>query len=247
VWRSSLKGGVSILALWLAACAGSGDGKPDPDDLLLGPPLPRCMTNVSPSGVEHASCFSGEPPREGWYLPLLAAEAEKPWFDGEINGIRIGPNVEGGDAFCESIGAAAQEDRAPVPFDESVGTPLSITPTYLPEGAEPLSSSATQCGGVVNYAEIEYWVPPDLSIPRWGGWIRVHRWRGDPLLGLAGPAADRAEASEVAGRPAVLFHPITEEGYGTSAIVIREDFGLTFLLADGVSMADLVTVAEGLY
>ncbi|MBW7940546.1 MAG: hypothetical protein H3C63_17575 [Candidatus Omnitrophica bacterium] len=209
------------------------------------PPIPQCMTYETPRQEMRTTCFSGPPPESGWYEPLLEAEREKPFFDGTLAGLRIGPNVEKSDTFCKSIGATDRDDRSVIEIAHTAGTPVEISPSYLPEGSEAVRTYAEQCGGIAYSATVDYWVPPDLSIPRWGGEISVYRGMDEATMGLA-IAADRAETGEVAGYPAALFHPLTPEGFGYSAIVYSNGEVLTFLLGDGVSLDDLRKVAVSL-
>lgn len=207
-----------------------------------------CETHPIPGGGERTTCADGPPPEELWYYDALLEDSREPWFDGTLNGIRIGPDVSPDNSFCESIGAGDDASRGHVPFEESAGTPVEISPAFLPQDSSMDDNDAFQCGGVVIHAEAEFTVPPDLSVPRAGGFLYISRSRGTNQVevGLA-IAARRASAGQIAGRPAVVFEPVLPEGLGTSAIVIDEPFGTTVLVADGLPGADLRAIAESLY
>ncbi len=60
------------------------------------------------------------------------------------------------------------------------------------------------------------------------------------------PAKDFT-AGSVAGRKAIFVKPTTPEGFGESAIVIAEPWGVTILDAVGMTLGELQKIAEGLY
>jgi hypothetical protein len=136
--------------------------------------------------------------------------------------------------FCSSIGVDSPDSKSVIPIEHTAGTLVEIAPGYLPGGAEAevTRSYAEQCGGMPYAAEVEYWIPPDLSILRWGGGIWISRGLGSSSLGLT-IAVDRAETGEIAGHPAAFFRPLTAEGFGFSAIAYSDGAVLTVLLGDG--------------
>lgn len=206
----------------------------------------RCLTYTLPTtGEERQTCFSGEAPDEFWYVPLVEAEDVKPRLDTTVNGIRIGPGLERGDTFCDSIDAASADERGQVDFARTRSSEIAINPVF-PREAVLVRGEAAQCGGVVNHVEAEYFVTPDLSIPRWGGPVVVIRSRDALAAGLSFPS-DRASAEAIAGYDAVLLRPITTDGFGPSAVIVKDEFGLTIIEAEGLTADEVLAVARSLY
>ncbi|MEE8369347.1 MAG: hypothetical protein V3S00_01110, partial [Dehalococcoidia bacterium] len=123
-------------------------------------------------------------------------------LNGTVSGVRVFNTIT-----WEEAGSPPQKDcdrefanPQPVPHADTVGTPLNITPTYLPARAieSPRDVSdlrdppAVICGGQVSRAKRVYRVPfgPDELegtfegtggwIPRMG-WIIIEKWRGPNL------------------------------------------------------------------
>lgn len=126
------------------------------------------------------------------------------------------------------------------------GTRLGIAPTHLPQGATLVSRHATICGGELISAEAFYGVPADLAVPVWGGPLQVFRFRGGAAFRATIPA-DRLTEGTILGRPAAIQMPLTDDGFGPSAIIVRDETGLTVIRADGLRLDELKRVAEGLY
>lgn len=199
---------------------------------------------MSPTGV--ASPAGSEAPRVGqtppagapWYEAYLEEERRAPVFDGELNGIRIGPSVV-------PSGPCRLGESREVAGDAATGTAVEIRPAYLPPQTSEVGSSASVCAGQTAVAVREYVLAPHPEGAPSGGRVTIVRRLGSHEVPLQ-QAATRASAATVLGRPAVAFRPLTPEGWGPSALVIAEPWGTTTLQATGLPAAELERIAEGL-
>jgi hypothetical protein len=180
-----------------------------------------------------------------WYAPLLEREAQKPPIDESLAGVRVGPQRVPKVGSCDAVGPTSPR-TGPVSESQTKGSPLEVSPTYLPSGTEKLWILAGECGGVLASVEVQYFVPADVPAGRFGGHLNIYRFRGEPEFTLT-HSAERVSVGEVKGRPAVLASPITDDGFGDSAVIVREDFGLTVIRASGITMDEVLKIAEGLY
>lgn len=176
-----------------------------------------------------------------WYVPYLNAERDKPLFDGTIAGVRI--------AYGEDPGNVCPDGKQTIgSYNDTIGTSLSLKPSYLPKGAEPESDAFVGlCDGKPAIAQATYLVSADPLVPRYGGSIVILRHRGKPVASLAIPR-DRWHEGTVAGHHAAIAEPILPDlGLGESAVIVYSDGILTEVHADGIPMADVLKVAEGLF
>jgi len=183
-------------------------------------------------------------------LPPLAAEQErlrqeeaaKPKFEGVVNGIHIYPTDAPAAARRKDAcsDAKASEVRE-ISLDAVAGTPMEITPTYLPAGAEEVApfSAPLACGGTVVYVERQW------SVRNRDANFFVIRRQGEQAIG-EDASAGRISAATVGGKRAVLVEPLTPAGYGYSGVIVAEDFGLTTVTAFGLALEETVKIAEGL-
>jgi hypothetical protein len=183
-----------------------------------------------------------------WYVPLAQAEREKPRLDTVLAGISLGPDQPTDTSICRAV-PQGSPGSGPLSLTDALGSDLAIAPAYLPAGArlrdEPYLTGGVMCGGQVAAVTAQYDVPRGSS-SLYGGWLFISRRQGEPALALD-VASDRAIAAVVAGRPAVLISPLTDDGFGDSYIIVLEPWGLTAIQADGLALAEVEAVAEGLY
>ena len=180
---------------------------------------------------------------DGWRELLLDAEDEAPRFDGTLNGIRIAPTLPRGGASCGPGDRAGYVDR-----DAVRGEAVEIAPSYLPAGTVAGAETVLACpNGTVLEHVIEYEVPTDYTLERFGGGMAIVRGvTGEPRFALDA-SAERARTAEIAGRPAVVFRPLSEDGFGPSAVIVAEPWGVTAVQAYGLTEDEVVRIAEGLY
>jgi hypothetical protein len=182
---------------------------------------------------------------EFWYVALLEEERIKPRAEQVIAGIKIGPRLVPRGGPCEGTPSSAP-NTGPISEAQTSGTPLEVSPKFLPPGTEKLWTLAGECRGTLASVEVQLFVPADIPSGRFGGALNIFRFRGELEFGLDLPAERMAEG-KIAGRPAVLVSPITDSGFGESAVVIQEDFGLTVIRATGVRLQELIQIGESLY
>lgn len=108
-----------------------------------------------------------------------------------------------------------------------------------------------KCGpgdGVLILAAKEFQVSADRAAGRFGGHLEISRRPviGEPAIQLDVPA-ERARTGFVDGRTALIVRPISQDGFGDSAIVILEATRITRITADGITEEELLRIAEGLY
>src|SRR5581483_5565071 len=131
-----------------------------------GPGQQVCGKDLAPDrSVIRSYCIPGTPPAEFWYIPLQKADEAKPRFDGTINGIRLGPNIEPGAEFCASAQA------------------LEASPSYLP----PETSLEWTKEGGCESVEKQYTVLADVPGNRFGGPLNIFRFSGRPQMTLDAP------------------------------------------------------------
>jgi hypothetical protein len=169
-------------------------------------------------------------------------ELAKPTFEGVVNGIRLYPTNAEDAVEREWVCADARpEEVEHLTMSEVAGTPMEITPTYLPAGAEETSPMwpPAKCKGILVYVQRD-WVMRDE-----GADFFIIRYQGEHATDTTA-SADRVSAGTVGGKPAVLVEPITPDGYGQSAVIVAEDFGITIVSAFGLPLEETVKIAKGL-
>ena len=189
-------------------------------------------------------------PRDpGWFLPLIEEDRAKPRFDQTINGITVGPTSSRRGGPCEGLSGTSAEVSSG-PYDRDRAGQLRIEPKYLPAGTLTSDGVLLQglvvCRGVPASTSRLFEVPADRSTGRFGGPIVIARYVGEPYALISEPA-ERFQPGLIGDRKAVFVKPITIDGLGKSAVVVAESFGLTVIEAQGLSLAEVVKVAEGLY
>lgn len=251
-YRRSIVVGLSMLVLVAIGFTAMRTVAPRPLVGAQSTPIPtasgdgRCTTYNLPGDEPYTTCFRGDPPEEFWYLPLLVADAARPRFEGTINGILVGQSVVTGATYCDARGFGSVSDRVFAEPERAVGSAVEISPDYLPPETTVGIADALQCGETIYYVSQTYFVKPDLSIPRWGGRLTIQRTLSDPAVGVSGPE-ERFRAENVAGHPSVILEPLTEEGFGPSAIAIWDGDVLTVVHASGLPLTELLRVAASLY
>ncbi|MGE3960127.1 MAG: hypothetical protein AB7F65_00425 [Dehalococcoidia bacterium] len=176
-----------------------------------------------------------------WYMDEQKADDSLERFDGEMQGIRIAPDLDVSSAVVPCPAGYEQEPSG-APSDNAL-TPF---PPILPPGTELVESIGVSCGADFVSTEASYSVPSDRAMLRLGGGLQVYRFRGEPLARLDAPISRLAEG-QVAGYPAVVLRPITDDGYGLSAVIVREDWGLTVVRATGLTENELLRIVESMY
>ena len=195
---------------------------------------------------------TGEEREPWWFVPLLEADEEEPRFDGTINGIRIGPDVTRTLNDISPCRESANEEGIAELVDAVAarGTPLEVAPRYLPAGTSVFNEDqerAGRCGDVIITAGREYVTQPDVVGGRWSASIVIVRMVVSPPMTALSVAESRVRSATIAGRPAVIVDPFTADGFGDSAVVIREPWGITLIQANGLPTSEIVQIAESLY
>ncbi len=199
---------------------------------------------------------TGEPeetilPPEGFY------------FDGNISGTRVITNqiwkAEGRPPQSECAIPIKGANNYPVSIEEAVGTPLEITPTYLPAGAvekyldptDYLTPPAMVCGGQISRALRTYLHE--------SGRFSIEKWRG-PNVYVGDLQAAYVSAGEINGKPAIFVRRspstrnikrsvgATKTWSSSGFVIIPEEFGFTVVRVDGIRIPfeEAVKIAEGL-
>jgi hypothetical protein len=182
-------------------------------------------------------------------VPAQQTRAAQPRYDQTINGITVGPTASRRGGPCQGV-AGGSGNIQTRPYSDAATSQLAIDPKYLPDNTvEDKSidfSNAVYCNNQLASTQRHFEVPPDRSAPRYGGFLIIARFFGEPLARVDLPAQDFAPGF-VAGRKAVMVRPTTDDGSGDSTIVVLEPWGLTVLSAHGITLQELQRVAEGLY
>jgi hypothetical protein len=169
---------------------------------------------------------------------LRVEDFYKPKFEGVVNGIRLYSTKSAGAERTSACTNAKPEEVQHVDLSAVAGTPMEIVPTYLPLGAKEMSDTFPPviCKGTIAYVERK-WITPDNAL------ITINRRQGEHAIGNDAPA-ERISAATVAGKPAVLFHPVFEGE--DSGVVIAEDFGITSVRVFALPLDEAIKIAEGL-
>lgn len=176
-----------------------------------------------------------------WYRELAQDFANASRAPRTINGILLGDNS----VLSKTTVCSGERDWGNP--EAAFGTDLDPRPTHLPIGTTGINDiEGMTCDGDPTWVEVTYRVPGGREWDgRFGGDLSVYRFRGEPQFWLDYPTA-RLEGRTIAGRSAVVSPPLSDDGFGPSAIVIREPWGLTVVRADGITLDELVKVAEGI-
>lgn len=203
-----------------------------------GPPPREEPHRVTP-GEYRAPVFTA-PGAEERGQRAQAADLARPPFEGVVNGIYLWSETPPADP---SLGAKpCPDDRTrQVPESEQSASPYYVeVPSYLPPGAYEVQEPemlACDTGQVVHVGRVVELRPSGIEI---GVSREVGRWAAP--IGHA--HASRVEEGAVGGKPAAFVRPVTKEGFGTSWIYIREDFGVTGVTAFDLPFEELLEVAE---
>ena len=168
-------------------------------------------------------------------------EVAKPRFEGVVNGIRLydtnaDPAVQRKDACSD----AKPDEVEHLTMSAVAGTPMEIIPTYVPPGAEEVDPMwpPVACKGTVVSVERRW-------IIRGKAHFYISRRQGEQAI-ATDASRERVSAATVGGKRAVLVDPITPDGFGQSAVIVAEEFGITIVSASGLPIEETVKIAEGL-
>jgi hypothetical protein len=151
-----------------------------------------------------------------------------------IAGIEVGPAVRAAYPQCGTAPAFAEGS-----FEEVVGTPLDLLPTFVPEGAQLAAEPmVTVCDGQPVSVRFDYRVDG-------GGEFAVGALLGLPRFevdfGLERVSQMRMDEDE---RGALIIPPVP--GDERSLVLIREPWGLTTFEGVGVTAPDAIGTAMGM-
>jgi hypothetical protein len=201
---------------------------------------------------------TAKPRPDFWYVPYFEADAKKPRFDQEINGILIGPTApELTSDLCGQPGVTP-EYVAP---EMAKGTVVDFESAYLPGGVTLRSSAGAvevvSCGGTIAGVEKRFDVagrsdPANPSVPLWaGGEITVSRFLTRSRAVQLDEANERMQAATIGGKPAVIVRPVMPDGVdigiGEAYVVVADDSGMTVISGRGLPLDEFLKFAEGLY
>lgn len=190
--------------------------------------------------------------RPFWFVPYENAERQKPRYDQVINGIAIGPSVP------EPAQQACLREETPDAADVAASR-VAFRPRWLPDGSLLDHERTAACGGVAVLFQQRFYVPPDESADAdirsgrktyfevgHGGGFTIRRELLSEPYARSDLASERWTATKVAGRPAAIAKPMLE-GFGESSVVVWDDGVQTTIEADGLTVDDILRIAEGLF
>lgn len=182
-------------------------------------------------GQAAATAEDGSPKFRGWVGPIYVqpdsphrtpAETLPPGADGDIG--------------CRP------DELVPLSQTDVEQSAYAIaTPAYLPPGTfEEMPPSGTSCNGTpVMVTRQLHLNDPSMA------YIGIVRLIGVNVLDFSA-SAQRVSAGTVDGKEAVLISPLTPEGFGGSAVVIKETYGFTKVGGDEVPFDVLLQIAEAM-
>jgi hypothetical protein len=123
---------------------------------------------------------------------------------------------------------------------EIQATPYRIDiPPYLPPGAiENEAPYGIECQSDLISAFRRFDFRP------YGGAVSIFRHVGRWTIEW-GVSAGRISSGTIEGRKAAFIKPLTPEGFGDSAILVREAWGVTQISGDDLPFDELTRIAEG--
>ncbi|MGH2829046.1 MAG: hypothetical protein ACRDJM_01035 [Actinomycetota bacterium] len=216
--------------------AGGDDAQGYPRRLTPGTyDSPIWGPNAAPDAVQRAQAAAAtedaSPRFRGWVGPIyLRPDSTHRNQDEAL------PSNADADLGCRS------DELVPLSEAEAGGSPFAIpTPSFLPPGTfEEKPPSGTSCNGspvsltrqmILNEASTAH--------------IGIIRLIGVNVYDFS--ASDgRVRGGIVNGKDAILIAPLTPEGSGGSAIIIKEEFGLTKVGGDEIPLDVLIRVAEAM-
>lgn len=215
-------------------------------------PLPPLAVPVAPTvgGVDPVTGLPLDPDRTKpfWAVPYRQAEARLPFFEGKLAGVTI--KTAGNPALQvmrRCPGGGHSED-----VTASQGTPFDVSlPEAFRDAASLVRGMVLYCAdGSIVGAEAEYAVRTAPERGWYGGFLFLFRYEPfDPAEPVApiDLRAPRVREMTVAGKPAVVAAPpLPHIGWGEGAVVAYRDGIVTVIRADGLPLADLLALAEGI-
>lgn len=228
-----------LTAASIALVAGSRESTPRASDVGGSGPPPRATPRPVTPGRYDPPVFTN-PGAQKRGERAQADDNARPAFEGLVNGIYLWsekPPKGGG------LGAkpCSDDHMREVPEEEQRASPYAIeVPSYLPPGAYEVQSPqmvACDTGQVVHVGRVFELRPSGVE-------IGIGRDIGRRAAPIGHAHASRVEAGAIGGKPAAFVRPVTEEGFGTSWIYVREEYGVTGVTAFDLPFEELVKVAE---
>jgi hypothetical protein len=172
----------------------------------------------------------------------MAVENAKPRFKGWVNGIYFYPSgVNAGSFETDPFPCGKPEVR-------EVGDAATLkasrfwfaAPRYVPAGTyENFYPFGLACPAGTFLVERDFEVRPA------GGMLLISRTSQPFFVGFP-VSRDRLQATTLAGRPAVLVRPLTEEGFGGAAVIVRLRGSIVRVQSDTLPLNELVQVAASM-
>jgi hypothetical protein len=153
-----------------------------------------------------------------------------------------------------------EEEPRWISLEDTNGTPVQISPSYVPPDAEVTHAEAMACSGRVASAVVRYRIPPASDANEriaagesffdveHGAEFSISRFAMEvPAVRTSAYPAERLQAADIGGRPAVVARPLVAEGFGSSGVFVwNESNGvLTMVLGTDLPLATLISIAEG--
>lgn len=174
-----------------------------------------------------------------WYAPYINADALRPPFRGELNGLQIDPDWEGrsGFDFCPGTGMEPAAPRTEIETVAAAG-PLQIDPKALPAGIVPTSvPEAFLCRGALAQDSWTFTVAPGTpEVNEAGSSLFVARIKGLEPINQGG-SAQRWSSATISGRRAVVLDSVVSVG--------TKQFGGCFAAVYDDATDVLTTVSAG--
>ncbi len=182
------------------------------------------------------------PPRE-----VFEAEARKPDFRGEVNGIFVAtiddsrnwsalpPDLLLPEELCQG------KPEEVVPWEKAGELALDVKlPPHYEYDAENINSGLLACGDTITVARWTYKVTSYNGFP-----AEVTIARSFYRLMFTDASVDRVKSTVIGGREAVLIEPVTPNGLGSSVqVAFPEDFGMTWIGSAGFPLSDMLMIAK---
>src|SRR5438132_7518899 len=209
--------------------------------------LVRILTDDSSHDVARGQANASPAPNP---LELILAEdAKKPRFVGEIQGIYISPD-EQTVPEQHQVPPCQAKRHVPVSWDQAGQFALNVQlPPKFIFKPDDMNTGVIACEGAEVYTARWAYELPQPQFVDYPARLFIARGRSSWIY--ADASADRVKTVDLGGRLAVVVEPVRPEGAGSlgqdgtqASVSFPETFGMTSVTSTGVPLSDLLEVAK---
>jgi hypothetical protein len=174
---------------------------------------------------------------------LASADNAMPGFTGSLIGIYLHPEPDDliPRRFVDSNARCGSEDRTTAELaSTSEAGAYTIDASYLPPGTfEQNPATITRCAGRLVELTRTFELPPQPVS------LVIRRAIGAFAAAIQHAPRKRISIGTVDGKEAVLIHPVAADGWGDSAVILKEPYGVTAITAVNLPFDEVLRIAKG--